>query len=386
MKSLALILLTACGSHAHEAMPDAAPDARPADAALPRPVLPTAKSAGGPVIAAPRVLPIFFAGDAATQQQLQGFFTALAGSTYWAATTQEYGVGPLSALPSVVLSTPPPTTDDQVQALLHAMADGHHAGWPAHDANTIYAVFLPAGVTITAPYGTSCVGFDGYHGETQADSILYAVMPRCPQFTLTDAVSHELIEAATDPFVFTAPAYDGLDTQHLAWELITGGEVGDLCESLVQAYQWQVGGLGVQRTWSNAAAAAGHDPCVPALVRAYVVAVPRLVDQLKLDLGGGQVQTAGIAIPVGTSRTIPVDAYADGPTGSWTVSAVDMAAQQHNPAELELSWDKTTAKAGDQLMLTIKHVASGSNGASSFAVFSSTDGTTASVWWGVVGN
>jgi hypothetical protein len=142
----------------------------------------------------------------------------------------------------------------------------------------------------------------------------------------------------------------------------------------------------VTYSWSNASAAAGHDPCVPNLPHPYVVAVPELTDQLKLDLGGsvgGQVQTAAIAVPVGSSRTIPVDLYSDGPTDDWTVTVRDLAT---HPTELVLSLDKTSGHSGDQLMLTIDHVGSGSYGASVFVIYSSTGGTTASVWWGLVGN
>ena len=82
---------------------------------------------------------------------------------------------------------------------------------------------------------------------------------------LTLALSHELVEAVTDPFVNSNPAYTGIDPDHILWAIaISGAEVADLCEneqpvSLVPADI----GYPVQRIWSNVGAKAGTGPCVP---------------------------------------------------------------------------------------------------------------------------
>src|SRR5689334_13445643 len=54
--------------------------------------LPTVVSLGGPVLAAPRVQPIYYAGFPHAGE-IDGFLQRLAGSSYWTAIASEYGVG-----------------------------------------------------------------------------------------------------------------------------------------------------------------------------------------------------------------------------------------------------------------------------------------------------
>jgi hypothetical protein len=84
--------------------------------------------------------------------------------------------------------------------------------------------------------------------------------------SLTEVVSHEVSEAATDPHPFTAPAF----SQNVGAPL--GGEVSDLCAGLSMTYAVDIGadaGVAdsryyVTRNWSNKNAAAGNaDPCQP---------------------------------------------------------------------------------------------------------------------------
>lgn len=117
---------------------------------------------------------------------------------------------------------------------------------PASNANLIYFVFLPNGVTVTQGGQASCQVFCGYHDATSND-IFYAVMPYpgCSGCTsglaamdaLTVTASHELCEAITDPI----PGEGWYDQQN--------GEIGDIC-----AWQTkQVGQYTVQKEWSNQA-------------------------------------------------------------------------------------------------------------------------------------
>ena len=79
------------------------------------------------------------------------------------------------------------------------------------------------------------------------------------------SLSHELVEASTDPLVQTNAAYLGVDLNHLVWDITPGGGIADLCAFEPQSFQRLVGTFMVQRIWSNAAAAAGQDPCTPGL-------------------------------------------------------------------------------------------------------------------------
>ena len=67
----------------------------------PHPAGPRVVSRGGPVLASPKVIPIFFGSDP-LQGRIEAFLRELASSTYWEAVTKEYGVGSLTIAPSVV--------------------------------------------------------------------------------------------------------------------------------------------------------------------------------------------------------------------------------------------------------------------------------------------
>ena len=212
--------------------------------------------------------------------------------------------------------------------------DGTHIadGWPAApDPQTIYAVFLPSGTTFEG----ACTSYGGYHDEAtsaQMTEFSYALMPRCtPQAgtaldSLTSATSHELLEAATDPLPFSAPAWVKLDDEHFIWGRTPGGELGDMCEYVQLADQVLVGNFTVQRTWSNISAAAGHDPCVPVLVTPYVGAAPLLDEDLMVTSHMMTIMTKGITVPVSTSKTIEVDLFSDAKSDDFTVQAYDAAA------------------------------------------------------------
>ena len=78
------------------------------------------------------------------------------------------------------------------------------------------------------------------------------------------------------------------------------------------------GGFTVQRIWSNAAAAAGGDPCVPASASVYFNVAP---------------ETWLLTIPVGGTATFTADAFSSAPIASdWYVFGGDLNATQTNPS------------------------------------------------------
>lgn len=389
-----LIALAGCGDnlgHSPDAggTPDAAePDAPTQFAEAPHPSQPVVMNAGGTVLAAPKVVPVFFANDA-SQSQIEDFLTQLAASTYWPAISSEYGVGALTIAPSVVATEAPPTTDNAIQALITAHANGT-GGWPASDDNTIYAIFTPQGTTVSSGGATSCVQYGGYHDETAA-GVVYALMPRCTSTTFpglastTIATSHEILEASTDPHPESNPAYIAVDDDDAIWQLTPGAELGDMCEYAHAVYQPLVGSYYVQRTWSAASAAAGHDPCVPVLSTPYINAATKL-DDITIDLGGGEsLVTRGVEVPNGMSKTVEVDLYSDAPAADWTVVAVDAASQYRMaPAELEVKLDKSTGHNGDKLQLTITRLRNSQFGVSEVGLASQVNGVTIGTWWALV--
>ncbi len=392
---MTLLICAACGdNNGATNAPDAAapmPDAGFVEA--PHGSVPQVISGGGSVLAAPVVVPIFFTGDAA-EPMLEQFLTQLAASPYWPATTGEYGVGALQIMPSVVSTDTPPTTDAALQTWLSTnLATTSTAGWPVPTASTIYAVFLPDGVTITQGNAKSCVsgGFGGYHDEIMAtQSIIYAVLPRCgpetadgmPLDGVTSATSHELVEASTDPHPFTDPAYVTMDADHFIWSRIPGAELGDMCEYLQPYIDARlVGDFTVQRTWSNASAMAGHDPCVPAPATPYIAAAPQLDDDIMLMTHGGTTTTKGVQVTLGTTKTIEVDLFSDAPAAAFTVDAVDVS----KTATLAFQWDRMSGVNGDRLnlMITRTKMASASGSEIRFSA-TGADGIPVSLWWGFI--
>jgi hypothetical protein len=385
--SCVLISLVACGDNRGVA-PDAAepmPDAPPAFAEAPHPDAPVVMSGGGPVLATPKVVPIFFANDSVAQPMIEAFLHAIAGSAYWTTTTSEYGVGSLSIADSIVTTDAPPTTDDALSTWLATK-------FPTPDPSTIYTVFLPPGAVLTQGGAKSCVAFGGYHSETMVGTapLIYALLPRCTSMTFTGplapttiATSHELIEASTDPLPFSNPAFVIVDNAHAVWNRTPGGELGDMCEYVRSAYQPLVGDYMVQRTWSNASAAAGHDPCVPVLTTPYLGAAPELPD-LTLTIHGHQLATKGVTVNFEQSQTVDVDLYTDAATEDYSVIAQDAAQLTTGTGSFAFQWDRESGHNGDKLHVMITRTKMGTGRPSEVGFFVQVNGQIVSQSWGYV--
>jgi hypothetical protein len=394
--------------------PDSADAGAPSDAGLNGPdasaeastyalSLPQVVNAGGPVLTHPRVVPIVYASDTMAAQ-IQQFVTALAGSTYWGEVTAEYGGGALTVLPMITLMDPPPATitDPQIQTLISTLMAAGADGGPPSDGQTIYAYFPPASVTVYLDEGVglqavSCVNFGGYHqwmGASQGPSTPYAVIGRCNGYLnefgldfVTAAASHEFVEATTDPY---GTAFIDANLAGSGWGITAGGgEVGDLCK-LDPTSEFTPSDLGfkVQRIWSNKAAAGGHDPCVPPPPGdAYVLGVP---DVAPTTIYPGQ-QVIGIAVAPGSSTTVDVHFYSDGPvSGPFTLSASEPTVPQLlDPAhQLSFSFDQTQGQDGDVAHLTVTRAPPAEAGLVPPAPFviTATLGSVQHWYWGVVGD
>jgi hypothetical protein len=325
---------------------------------------------GGPVLAHPKIYPVFFAGDdAATVASLTAFSQGIGATPYWTATTSEYGVGAATGEAAIKLTEAAPTSidDSAIQTWL-AQKFASDSGFPVPDDDTLIILYYPAGTSITLEGAGSCSTFGGYHnGATVGggQNIAYAVVPRCDATvaTATSAASHELIEASTDPYPMINPAYATVDDADYYWSLlIGGGEVGDMCESFPNVFVELPGfPYTVQRTWSNKQAAAGHDPCVPQPNgEVYFNAAPVMTNTAPLSTQGQTLQVTAVNIAVGGSMTIPVELFSDGPTGPWTVTAIDPAPMLANETLLTFGLDKTSGQNGDVLQLTINVLATSS--------------------------
>ena len=273
--------------------------------------LPTAISAGGTVLSSPRVQPIFFSGFS-YGPDIDRFVAALATSSYWTAVASEYGVGPITPSPGFV-STAVVPANVGVSELQNALGEALHAMSTAVPpmpirSDTIYALFFSPQTTLSYMGVTLCGSGQpsGFHDEWLLGNmpLSVVVIPSCTTSDadssltgvniLTPSFSHELLEAATDPFVRTAPAYVTVDSRHALWaEALNGGELADLCENEVPSLVVPSDvGFPVQRSWSNAGARAGTGPCVPVpRGEVYFIGQVALPDQAEVDIGTGTAVT-----------------------------------------------------------------------------------------------
>jgi hypothetical protein len=349
------------------------------------------------------LVPVFFADeDTSYEPQLIDFVNKIGATDYWTAISSEYGVGPATSGTPVVLTEMAPTTidDSAIQTWLAAKLNGDDALWQAPDANTVYILHYPAGSTITLQGEHSCSEFGGYHNSITLDAahgslpVAYAVLPQCGDFgnlkgvdAVTGAESHEIIEASTDPYPETTTAYGQVDNAHLYWLFaLGGGEVGDMCAQFRHVFTKfpELPLYSVQRSWSNQAALAGHDPCVPQPEgEVYFNAAPVLPDNINFT-GIGTMK--GVKVPVGQSKTIEIDLFSDGDTGGeWDVEAMDFGPYLGMASTLDLSLDRNFGQNGEKLHLTITSTATSQYGASIF-LLTSKSGQSENWWFGLVGN
>jgi len=385
-------------------------------------------SNGGRVLTAPVFVPIVYASDPYLPQ-IEAFVSAMGPSQYWHAVTSEYGVGAGTTLPPVVLSEPAPAvvndsfepvdggttlsswlanelaTDPRFGAT-HApdagLPDGaildagpDALGGPAEPPpQAVYLLFYPVETTIFAPLGQSCLSFGGYHGSlTLGDGsvAIFAVIARCPSTTWTGTAawsltaSHEMVEAVTDP---TYPkGYAGLDTQHYGqpvpgMNVAFDVELGDMCESAsptayINPTDPALSAFLVQRTWSNAAIVAGHDPCVPALAgEVFYNAVPITPDAIAvLGLGNEDLGDSmpGVRLPVGGQVTFDLALYSDGDTGGpWSVQLQAVYAENLMQAGLGATLSQSSGQNGDLIQVSLYSLAGFAAGPSSLVVSSAT--------------
>jgi hypothetical protein len=396
------IVKRAPASEANAAAPaEELPDASDAALSPPaRPKAPAVTSAGGPVLKAPKLLLATF-GDEPLAPALETFAKTIGATPYWKDVTSEYGVGP-AQLARVVNVTDVPATITQIgiEKWLAGQLDGTHPEWGAPDASTIYTLVFTKQTQILVD-GVACAGGPpAWHGEIKPTGgtfrVPYAVITRCEPYLdlagidfVTSGLSHEWVEASTNPFYSTDPAFSGTAKEDAAWSAIFVGEVGDMCASTRGAYHKPEGfPFMVQRSWSNASAAAGHDPCVPRPAEPYFNAAPVMTE---LVAAGGIVASDavhGIVIPVGGSRTVDVALFGDGETDApFEVHATDYAKLMASKPDLAFEWDKTKGKNGDVLHLTITRVkADGALGGAALFMLTSKLNGRESFWVGAVGD
>jgi hypothetical protein len=330
--------------------------------------MPKLVSQGGAVLATPTFTAVSFAGDAMADT-VESMVSKMGSSAYWAATTEEYGVAAATATAPVRLaeSAPAAITDEGIQAWLAQKLDAPDSPLPAPVGGSVYVILYPQGTAIDLQGSRSCYNFSGYHGDakTARGAVPYVVVPQCGanRDRLTKTIAHELVEAATDPLVYSAQGLIGVDDAHAAWNFAAGVEVADLCglhASDVFVPKSADLPFVAQRSWSAVAAASGHDPCVPS-ASTFFAGFPILEDDVDVHVSPAppppwraDFHTKGAKIAVGETKTIDVVAYSDGPPAEIADFAFNPLFDADGKPYLEGKLEPHTARNGTRLKLTIK--------------------------------
>lgn len=348
--------------------------------------LPMLKPLGGPVIKNVKIVTVTYTGE--TQRDaLRTFDDQIVNGTWWTTVTQGYGVNAGTSGGYVELDPAPvanKTIDNDTDLKPYIQGLITAGTLPAPDANTLYAMYFPAGTTVTLTQAgmvaQSCMDFGAYHDSgvfTSQGAMVeaaFAVMPNCGRGGRTVSASHEFIEAVTDPHPQSMTAWYAYND---AWFPPGGGEIADLCENGAGAVD--ANGNNVSKAWSNVAAAASKDPCVPSDPNGvYYGAAVDTNEMFTMPdpTGGPDYQTEGfISVKAGAAKTVPVDVFSQAklPHDLTIVASKGQRGGDPNVSTpittgVTATLSGTTARNGTKLTLTISTAASTPKGDHPFVV------------------
>jgi hypothetical protein len=368
---------------------------------------PQFKDFGGPVLSTPKVVTVTFVGDANRDTE-RTFDDAIIQSDWWTTVTDGWSIskgvpGTYAELPDTVSGKTLDDTKDLQPMITQWIASGV---LPEPDANTVYVIFFPTSTTITLQGSASCSAFGGYHNNASlalsdggatllpdggGTDVAYAVIPKCggggSNGFSTVTVSHEIIEAATDPHPSDVPTWYGYDD---AWWSPGGGEVGDVCEGRGSVTS---GTYKVTRAWVNKAAAASHDGCQPEAPGEvyYAAAVPtQVVTGLTDPTGGPNYDSDGfMLVSRGETKTVDVVVFSEGPlpndvsliVGSQPQNATDPTQLNPIATGVTATLSPTTGHNGTHVTLTIQVASTVAPGDYPYLVRSILSSTDYHSWW-----
>jgi hypothetical protein len=208
-------------------------------------------------------------------------------------------------------------------------------------------LYLNASTVVSDPGngGTSCQDYLGYHNNISLGggaNLSYGVIVDCDPADAGEAIqagdiestaAHELMESATDPAGNSW--YVDVPTTSDWWEPWEYGEVGDLCEFLPNIVEdnWTF-----QRIWSNTAAAAGGDPCIP---------VPAEPGYWNVSPSPGTVQT----VAPGQSVQVTLTGWSTTSVAAWPLSwGPDFNGDDFDPSA---TLSASTLNNGETAILTV---------------------------------
>jgi hypothetical protein len=300
-------------------------------------------------VTTPRIVSVLAANDDLATE-LAAFGDAAIHSAWWREMARDYGVGAARAHVRVDGPAIPSGTLTQAEMVTYVQNAVRAAPTPpVADGHTIYVLYLPAGVSNTSAASTpTCV--ESYHrafpGGTTGMGDGIAIVGRCAPRTgqtqleqITTTSSHEIAEAATDTADGWALAR--LDTDpawmYSIWIEEEGGahtEIGDICSLETRIRE---GGFVYQRVFSNSAAAAGGDPCVPFHPFPYY----------SVSTPNGWYAAPARPASAAWTVTIPVTGWSTAATDDWLISsAVPYSSRTGVTAQSALASDTMTMLGG----------------------------------------
>ncbi|MEO6951524.1 MAG: hypothetical protein ABI321_06915 [Polyangia bacterium] len=233
------------------------------------------------VLATPQLVTITFPGYALTSK-VQGFGDFIGGSSWLKTVGSEYGIGAATQVAKVEWpdAAVDGTTDQQLRKLIgQGITAGTLPSPPADSSQLVYTVYWPSNVILDARgqgAGVLCeqaafhssgeLFTSGYHDSFAAPNgtrVDYAVVGDCSGDIddITKTASRELIGTFTNPFEVNNSGWllDVMSTD--PWFLdVNSGEVGYMCQNEKPVTE---SGWTLHRSWSNAAASAATQPCLP---------------------------------------------------------------------------------------------------------------------------
>ena len=327
---------------------------------------------GGAVLANPVIVTVTYPNDAQATD-VESFGDKVGAGAYWKAIALEYGASAAisGAANHLRLSAPAPSsiTGAALADFISSSLSSATSVWPKPaTGDPVYVLYIPGTTTVMLQGQDACAaGVGGYHDSVDVNGkrVAYAIVLRCggPLADTTITASHELDEAATDPYPNTRAAYRGFREEDLAWQqfLQNQDEVGDACEffgdsvlspgdgpSALAAYS-------VQRQWSNASGLAGHDPCLPEFSNeVYFNTTPLDTEDISVAVANSLTTTKGYLVKAGTTRKIPLGFYSEGATDAWTIHAVNgTLAGGALGDDITLALDVTSGQNGQKAYLTV---------------------------------
>ncbi|HEY6911505.1 MAG TPA: hypothetical protein VI356_19150, partial [Myxococcales bacterium] len=266
-------------------------------------------------------------------------------------------------------------SDTQIQNELAAQITAGHLPAPTTDAggntNTYYAIFFPAGKTITQGGSSSCVagGFCAFHGtiaNVGGHEVYYGVHPHmgsgsgcatgCGNSPTTfqnqcSVASHEMIETVTDAEVGIASVV----AKPLAWYDSVNGEIGDICNAQQGTV---VGGDGVTYTVQTEFDNATSSCIVQKAAPTNNFSISASPSSVSVVAGGSTSSTISTATTSGSAQTVSLTV--SGAPAGVTATLSPTSVTSGGSSTLSISTATTTA-AGTYTLTVTGTAASGSH-------------------------